>query len=334
MIHLHPKSDVYVVCPANSATGGPELLHQLAFKLRCMGVRASMYYFNAATEYPVHPNYRSYAVPFVKTIENLPEHWIIFPETALNHLSNKAWNRLQKVIWWLSIDNYFLKVKQSKKSILSQINAYLHGKQGALSMPSLAELFQQDHLYHLAQSAYAIDFLNQKGFQNTAYLSDYLNPVFLEESGKIDLNKKKDQVLYNPKKGFEFTQKLMAAAPELNWIALENMTPKQVADTLAESKVYIDFGQHPGKDRFPREAAVMGCCVITGKRGSAAFEEDLHLPKGFKFDDAEAEIPNILAKITCCLTDFDRQQSQFADYIEKIKLEESKFDEDLKNLFK
>ena len=51
------------------------------------------------------------------------------------------------------------------------------------------------------------------------------------------------------------------------------MTPEQVVDLMSESKVYIDFGNHPGKDRIPREAVINGCCVITGVRGSARFKE-------------------------------------------------------------
>ncbi len=45
-------------------------------------------------------------------------------------------------------------------------------------------------------------------------------------------------------------------------------------------------------------------------------------------------ILNIIAKINQYFIDFDQQQSLFTAYIPRIKAEESKFDEDLRNLFK
>lgn len=333
MINLEPVGKVYVLCPAHAATGGPELLHQLGYKLRSLGIDAYMYYLPANHKEPIHPNYKHYQVPYIRMVENHPDNVMIFPEAWLGPLFDNKFSRMRKVLWWLSVDNYFEHLNKPKKSIFSKWNSRLRGRIVMPDMPTINELQRHTELNHFAQSTYAIDFLKQNGFKNIAYLSDYLSTLFLLESEKVDLNKKKDQVLYNPKKGFEFTQKLIAAAPGLNWIALENMTPKQVADTLAESKVYIDFGQHPGKDRFPREAAVMGCCIITGKRGSAAFEEDLPLPLDFKFADSEQEIPNVIAKIKQCFADFELQQSLFAAYISRIKAEEARFDEDIRNLF-
>ena len=324
---------IYILCPAQLATGGPELLHQLGHKLIKMGLDAQMYYFPPDPTNSVHPNYLHYQVPFTHLVENQEASLVIFPEILLANLSDKNLNRTHKVIWWLSVDNYLFIAKKSKKSIFSKWNARLRGRPVIPEMPGINELLAHPEYYHLAQSAYAVDFLHQKGFQNISYLSDYLNSVFLAESAKVNLAAKKDQVLYNPKKGFEFTQQLMAAASDLNWIPLENMSPKQVADTLAESKVYIDFGQHPGKDRFPREAAVMGCCIITGKRGSAAFDADLPLPEGFKFEDTAQQIPEVIDKIRQCFTDFEKQQALFAAYISRIKEEERQFDADIRNLF-
>ena len=109
-------------------------------------------------------------------------------------------------------------------------------------------------------------------------------------------------MLYNPKKGIEFTRQLIEAAPDLNWVPLENMSNEEVRGKLKTSKVYIDFGDHPGKDRFPREAAISGCCVITGKRGSAAYD-DVPIPE-----------------------DFDGYRST-------IKAEKNKFIEDVRSIF-
>ena len=43
-----------------------------------------------------------------------------------------------------------------------------------------------------------------------------------------------------------------------------------MTNLLMKSKIYLDFGYHPGKIGL-REAALFGNCVITNLKGSAAF---------------------------------------------------------------
>jgi hypothetical protein len=106
-----------------------------------------------------------------------------------------------------------------------------------------------------------------------------------------------------------------------------------VIKTLQKAKVYIDFGNHPGKDRIPREAAILGCCVITGKRGSAAFFEDVPIPDEYKFEDKEKNIPKIIDKIKDCLENYEKRYEDFDYYREVIKNEPQKFIEDLRKIF-
>src|SRR5687767_6015204 len=91
------------------------------------------------------------------------------------------------------------------------------------------------------------------------YLSDYLNPMYVHEAKTVDYSTKKNVVLYNPKKGYSYTQKLMEACADLRWVPLDSLGLTQMIETMKTSKLYIDFGPHPGKDRLPREAAIMGC---------------------------------------------------------------------------
>mgnify|MGYP001626387956 FL=1 len=163
------------------------------------------------------------------------------------------------------------------------------------------------------------------------YLSDYLNPNFL--SNKAELSKKVNIVVFNPKKGISFTKKIISSATDIEFVPLANMTREQVIETLQKAKVYIDFGNHPGKDRIPREAAILGCCVITGKRGSAAFFEDVPIPDEYKFEDKEENIPKIIEKIKDCFDNFEKRYQDFDYYRQVIKNEPIKFLEDLKKIF-
>ena len=191
--------------------------------------------------------------------------------------------------------------------------------------------FLKDINLHLVQSKYAENHLRKLGIINIDYLSDYLNTNFLLQD--FDIDKKENIVLYNPSKGYYFTYKIIKNAPNLKFIPIKNLSRNEVIELLKKSKVYIDFGNHPGKDRLPREAAILGCCVITGKRGSAAFFEDVPIPYEYKFEDRIENIPKIIKKIEECLEKYEEKYKDFDYYRSVIKNEPKKFEEDLKKIF-
>jgi hypothetical protein len=55
------------------------------------------------------------------------------------------------------------------------------------------------------------------------------------------------------------------------------MSRKEVISSLTSSKIYLDLGIHPGTDRIPREAALLGCVIVTNKRGSAGNKIDVDI---------------------------------------------------------
>lgn len=113
----------------------------------------------------------------------------------------------------------------------------------------------------------------------------------------VDLSAKKNIVAYNPRKGFEVTEQLIKLAPDIDWRPIENMTPAQVQQLLAQAKIYIDFGNFPGRERLPREAALSNCVVITGRRGAAANDIDINIPAEFKFDERTSNVQAVVKKI-------------------------------------
>ena len=139
--------------------------------------------------------------------------------------------------------------------------------------------------------------------------------------------------MYNPRKGQDFTDQLIAAAPDLHWAAIENMTPEQVQQLLAQAKVYIDFGTHPGKDRIPREAAISGCCVLTDRRGAAKFFKDVPIADQYKFADTAEEIPAILTRIRQVMRDYATAIQDFADYRAEIRQQRQQFEREVDTVF-
>lgn len=326
------RGKIYVLCPAYYSTGGTELLHQVVYKLNHLfGVPAFIYYVKVDWKFEVEPTPKRFvkyiAGNYVEEIEDDAANVLIVPENFSNHLF--SFRHIRRVLWWLSVDNYFLqfdwhyqtdsKTKKLKRSIRKALNGFPYNQVKKLKYPAVS--------LHLVQSQYAFDFLRANGLAPVAWLSDYINTEI--DAGHRGVEKK-DQVIYNPMKGKEFTESLIALAPDIRWIPLQKMTPPQIAALMAESKLYIDFGHHPGKDRIPREAALNGCLVITNRKGAAGNKNDLPIPDSYKFEQSKKNKEQIVSKIRFCLANYASLQHEFSDYREKIKAEEHIFEEELK----
>jgi hypothetical protein len=329
---MNLKGKIYVTCPAYYATGGTELLHQLVYKLRNVyQVDAWIYYYNIDWKFEVPPTpkrLKKYIDEFwVEEIPDDSSHILIIPE-VLYHLAFKL-RKIRKVLWWLSVDNFFLALgvnyqersgyQRIKDSIKKRIKRYPYDLIFKLCDPSVISL-------HFVQSYYAHDFLQQLKVANIHYLSDYINLEFVP-AGNNSI--RQNRVLYNPLKGELFTKQLMAAAPDFTWVPIEKMQPNEIAALMSASKVYIDFGNHPGKDRIPREAAINGCCIITCKKGAAKNEIDIPIPSHYKYEDGRQNIQPILNKIRFCLEHYEEASQDFVKYKKVILNEERKFEQDL-----
>jgi len=361
MIEIYKNTKIFVACPANVSTGGPELLHQLAYHLRKdLSIDAFMYYYfdfvyeklisKIKNEYKAISSYQMYKVPYVFNIppeDDDPKNILIVPE-GLYGLS--SFKNIRKGVWFLSVDNYYI----WKYTIENRIVLFLYKctnkifkilvKKPLLNfdvtskeiLKKLVEKYdyKTDPLLKLADFYMTNSYRGMKWFSDLKplyYLSEYLNEDFLKT--QTDLTKKENIVVYNPKKGLAFTQKIIKKAKDIKFVPLINMSRDEVIKTLQKAKVYIDFGNHPGKDRIPREAAVLGCCVITGKRGSAAFFEDVPIPNEYKFEDREENIQKIIDKLKDCFENYEERYKDFDYYREVIKNEPQKFIGDLRKIF-
>lgn len=329
-LEIKNNTKIYVACPANSATGGPELLHQLVHELIKLGFDAYMYYYRlTVNKHPIHEAYISYNNKFANIIEDTQNNILVVPETNTELIYE--YNSIQKVIWWLSVDNHFgflnsnNNLKKNIKNILYNFKIYPKQK--------LYRFSKKENIIHFVQSEYAKQMLKNKGINNSFFLGDYLNKFFIEQQTNNIIARKENIVIYNPKKGIEFTKSIIEKAKFIKFVPIENMTRDEVANLLSSAKVYIDFGNHPGKDRIPREASISGCCVITGKDGSAKFYEDVPLDEEFKFTTINKNIPLIIEKIKNCFNNYESESKKFDNYRAIIKNEQSKFIDDIKNIF-
>lgn len=330
-IKITKTSIIYVCCPAYYKTGGTELLHQLVYEINTnTNIKAFITYYNSSNEY-LNPAFSKYVNEYklITDIVDCDNNVIIVPEVFTKILLK--YNNIRKIIWWESVDNYLINSNifehyKFSKSIIScfkyLVKKYCFNKNTNISIKSIRKNVD----LNFVQSIYAKNYLIKNNINNIYFLSDYINDIYLVQSVNYDI--KENVVCYNPKKGFKFTKKLSKKAVDIKFVPIINMSNAEVMETLKRSKVYIDFGNHPGKDRIPREAAMLGCAVITNKRGSAKFKEDVFISEEYKFDDKYKNIDKIIQTIRNIFLNYPNVIMNYEEYRNRIKLEKSTFKND------
>lgn len=310
--------DVFVVCPANSQSGGPELCHQLVHTLNSAEPgRAAIVYNPFELRHKTPPAYSRYNAPAAMIGDIADGATVVLPETYGSVLDRFPGARI--VFWWMSVNNFHVAAA---------------GAAGAQM-----EALRQRVDLHLYQSEYARSFLHTAHLEPVARLSDYLASDYIRAIGGARPRQRRELVAFNPAKGIQRTGLIFQAlvkgvreAPKV--VALEGMSRDQIRQVLAETKVYIDFGEHPGKDRMPREAAAMGCCVLTNRRGAAGNQIDVPIPDDCKIDDRKPRFEmRAVGKIHKLLDDFHQQSPRFDEYRRVIASEPVLFEADAEAVF-
>jgi hypothetical protein len=319
---------IYIFCPAGNATGGPEALHQLSYHLNELGFNAFMFYYvTPDSQGLVHDDYKKYQQPYVTELENKRDHIMILPETYLFPIFKRKFNLIRKVIWWLSVVNYY---KTQKPGINSGKPKRFLGAFWKRKTASFA-ILKQTGVLSIAHSYYSLAHLRENGIDPVGQISDYMNDTFFEFARPE--TKKEDIIIYNPKKNDEFLQEIISLTQGLKWIPLVNMTPQEVAGWMNRAKLYVDFGYHPGKERMPREACIMKCCMIIGKTGSASYHQDMPIPEKYRFGKSEDQLPHIVDRIKYCLTNYDTIIDDIAVYRRALYHEKEDFIDNIKKVF-
>lgn len=305
----------YIVSLPKLVTGGPEALHQLCQALIQLNIDASMYYINELyyediNEYYIFNHDKDVQLLYTDEYPNVkyimyneiidaPDSIFIIPEIFHCELIQKYYPRSKKYLWWLSYDH----------CKMSNINcSYIN--------------------MHLFQSKYAhdkvINFIKTKNL----FLSDYTKQVFVNnyiskcsyiKNNKIAINHQKD--IYT---------ETLCIKYKIPYVLLKNMSCKEIIDTLKECKIYIDNGYHPGKDRIPREAALMNCIIITNTKGSANNEVDIPIQEKVNIDN-EKELVELIFDI---FNNYDKYYIKQQNYRDNILNEKNIFYNEVINIIK
>lgn len=277
--------EIIHVCPGGCATGGPECIHEFVSELnKVHGVHARIWYWGAEDD-PQPKEYAAYNCDYVTELPDGFDGVIIVPEIWANKVLD--YPQCKRAIYWLGIDAYAGWTPESERG----------------------EFLQDDSIVHIAQSDYALNFLKQLGVKRIVKCTDMLNADFYADYEETE---RSNTVLYNPSKATPFMHELISACQGIDFKPIMNMTRAEVIDTMRHSKLYVDFGEFPGRERIPREASLCGCCLITSKIGSAAYDGDfLH---DYKYDSKPEHLWAIIHKIRYVLDHYEECRKDFEPF--------------------
>ena len=326
---------IYIASPVSAATGGTELLQQYCAIARQHGFNAVMYYYGDMPfeGSPVQKVFSHYGNPFEAEVLDNPSNALIVPEVSPELL--KQYTSIKKVFWWESVDNYpGAAIKPSfrllglDKSMYRLTRRYLDHRTWYRHNREWCR-YEFLHAIHFVQSEYARNYVIDNLFipsERVLSVSDYVDTSYAVEpiTGEYRIN----QVLFNPSKGIGVTRRIMAAGKGIMWLPLRGYTHDELRKLFQTSKVYIDFGNHPGKDRMPREAASAGCCVITNRNGAAANDVDVPIPSEYKFDD-RFKPADVVSLILDCFDNYDVRSQDFSSYRQVINGEKERFESEV-----
>jgi hypothetical protein len=273
---------IYINIPERAIAGGVESLYQLADAINNVGGESIVLFDNNVPN-PIPDKYSHYNIKYSSEVEDTSNNWIIFPEVCTYRVYD--FKNIKRSIWWLSVDNN-------------------HGR---------FQEWNDDSIIHFYQSYYAFSHVLNNEASYYLPIFDYINKKYTSQSAPIE--NKQDIVCYNPAKGQEITNEIIMSNPDIRFVPLINMTEDQVINTLVSSKVYIDFGNHPGRDRIPREAAILNNCIITNFAGSAMFYNDVSIKTKYKVDN-HLGIGDLIRD---CFINFETNLSDFELYRTTIR---------------
>ncbi len=285
---------IQVLIPGGGFYGGLESLHQFVYIAYSLGVKISCVYIPTQNiigkniSFRKNINLKNYKIKIDRKIDDTENVCLVVPETFTSYI--RAIRKAKISIWWLSVDNYMDKIKSenqqnlrnylvllanfSRKIFFSFINLNHHAK--SLSLNEI----KNKKIIHLCQSYYSYEFLKKKKFKNLLILKD-----FIQIRNKIKFKKNIDIIL-NSNKGQKYNNLFIKEYNDIFKIEkLKNMSLNQTQKKLHQSKFFIDFGHHPGRDRIPREAVSQGSKILIKKEGAAKNKFDVNIDNNYKFTE-------------------------------------------------
>lgn len=319
-----------ILSPYGVRTGGPEACCQLSDALIRCGVDAEMWLVSEADvsvlrdavrkrlglvgnswQVPVRTNsvaeYEQYRSKPFRAYAPGDDVMFIVPEVYVWIVPLLMGAKV--LVWWLSVDNAF--------RALSDINL---------------NLLRAPLIRHAVQSEYARAFTASLGLRST-FLTDYTvvpaKPALplTERPLKVSVNAGQKVVC-----DLKLLGKLLAElCPSIEIAHIKGLSREQVYDAFSTSRVFIDLGSFPGRDRMAREALLLGTNIVVGNAGAGSYEADYPLPETYRPPVHDMEtVASVAAHMAL---DPAAHAMQFHVARQMISCEKQKFDEEVRQTF-
>jgi len=179
---------------------------------------------------------------------------------------------------------------------------------------------------HIAQSHYAKNFLETMGIShdNIILVREPIGDEFLDVANKVDLNNKKNIIAWNSRKTYPLTLKLVKLLErKYKVFNLSNVGKNNMIKILTNSKIFIDIGFHPGRDRPVREAVALWNIAVINNHGGYHLREDCPVPEEFKINcpqdhSCRIDVNEVYKSIISWITEYNYYINMFKemkDYI-------------------
>jgi hypothetical protein len=353
---------VYIAAPAKKYTGGPTALFQLCHTLRrIFKIDSYMAFYNMKpNEDPVHDNYRHFQCQWVSIdeVHDDANDVIIVPEVATSLLSR--FKKIKKIIYWLAVDNYVLhnytikyrklkfalfmfknhpfeifnvKPTNFKSYWLSFLSNYTTSmiKKGKVKIPKVD--------LHIAQSNYARIFLKSHGIgeSNIVSINEPIEDDFLDAAKEVNLKEKRDVIAWNSRKAYPIAFKLAnLLRRRFKVIDLYDVGKRNMIKILSISKIFIDIGIHPGRDRPVREAVALGNLALVNDYGGYHSREDCPVPARFKIRCSgylrKVDLKEICENVVLYINNFDVYIKEFEEMRKYVLSEPQLYIKQVENL--
>jgi hypothetical protein len=323
---------IYIAARSKIACGGCESLHQLYNALSTITDYVRVFYHDFdGLGSPIPEPFAKYNIRYVTQIEDNKTNILITYESldGLRLLNN--FSKIKKIIWWLSVDNYFIsnhigliKHYYINLGFLMTLKVILFLLYRIIRNNRLKRFivdFTDDEIIHLYQSHYAKLFLENQKVKNLFSIRDYIHTSLVNTN-----NSNRDNILlYNPAKGYKFTKRVIRLLEVAIPVPIKGLSVNELNKLYSTSKVYIDFGNHPGRDRIPRESVLNSNIIVTNLSGSAKNDFDIPINNSYKIDIKKFSPKFIATLIDGIMLNYDLNIYDFIDYKNNLLVEKNEF---------
>ncbi|MBI9064140.1 MAG: hypothetical protein JEZ14_19295 [Marinilabiliaceae bacterium] len=334
---------IVICCPGNVISGGVNSLHNLCKSLQECGFNSMMHYISPDETVLCNHQITSYGVKQLTELKDDPTYLVVVPETMVSYLLQ--FSKAQKMVYWLGL-NYFFKnplwrfpfnLKGFRKLISCRSYAgyssgWVEDTKRKLNEYAKSHLdIWNGNVIHLSNSHFVADYCRRKGAPSVFVLHNPIRQEFY--NFEPDYTSRENLILFGPKTPKQIIRKLGKYLPDYSIIRLRKLPLEKVFELMSKAKIFAEFGNYSGRDRMPREAAMLGCTIFMNTRGTAAFNEDYQVPDNYRITDHSGNRALIIEQLVDTALHYNKRITDFEPFRAQLKNERSDFLKNTQQVF-